>query len=200
MTTPPQALTAAIRNMSQVRGVAGDSANIKMQMKTETAPSRAAYAITWALLRIPWRVRYPFTALHCGQTTACPSISDLQNGQVWVGALSMFDFQIIHFLDNLITRLTLLRKGFRNGMAKTIRSNGHEALCEALIAARVEAGLTQTALAEKLRCHQSFVARIESGERRVDVIEFIVLARAIGASSSKLLEIAEHATAPDHRI
>ena len=85
-------------------------------------------------------------------------------------------------------------------MAKTIRSNGHQALCDALIAARTTAGLTQTELAARLRCHQSFVARVESGERRVDVVELIVLARALGACITDLLKTTEAATERDHRI
>lgn len=85
-------------------------------------------------------------------------------------------------------------------MAKTIRSSGHEALRDALIAARKSAGLTQAELAERLRCHQSFVARVESGERRIDVIELIVLARALGADASILLAAAEDATEANHRI
>lgn len=85
-------------------------------------------------------------------------------------------------------------------MAKTIRSSGHEALRDALIAARKSAGLTQAELAVRLRCHQSFVARVESGERRIDVIELIVLARALRADASKLLTAAEDATEQDHRI
>lgn len=85
-------------------------------------------------------------------------------------------------------------------MAKTIRSSGHEALRDALIAARKRAGLTQAELADRLMCHQSFVARVESGERRIDVIELIVLARAMGAAAADLLSIAEVATEADHRI
>ncbi len=85
-------------------------------------------------------------------------------------------------------------------MAKTIRSSGHEALCDALIAARKAAGLTQEQLAVRLHQHQSFVARVESGERRIDVVELIVLARAIGADPAELLTAAEAATRDDHRI
>lgn len=85
-------------------------------------------------------------------------------------------------------------------MAKTIRSEGHEALCKALINARHEAGLTQAQVAERLKCHQSFVARVESGERRIDVIELIVLARALGADATVLLAAAEAATEQGHRI
>ena len=71
-------------------------------------------------------------------------------------------------------------------MAKTIRSSGHEALRDALVAARKAAGLTQEQLADRLKCHQSFVARVESGERRIDVIELIVLARAMEVSRLEL--------------
>jgi len=85
-------------------------------------------------------------------------------------------------------------------VTKTIRSSGHEALREALIAARKAAGITQAELARTLRCHQSFVARIESGERRIDVIEMIVLARALGVAAGELLEVADSATERDHRI
>lgn len=85
-------------------------------------------------------------------------------------------------------------------MAKTIRSSGHEALRDALIAARRNAGLTQEQLATRLKCHQSFVARVESGERRIDVIELVVLARAMEIDAAELLAVAERETDADHRI
>lgn len=85
-------------------------------------------------------------------------------------------------------------------MAKTIRSEGHEALCEALTKARKAAALTQAQLAERLRCHQSFVARVESGERRIDVVELIVLARAMDVDPVLFLNAAAAATQVDHRI
>ena len=85
-------------------------------------------------------------------------------------------------------------------MAKTIRSSGHLALCEALIAARCAAGLTQAALASELGCHQSFVARVESGQRRIDVIELIVLARALNVDAEQILCAAADAVATNHRI
>ena len=85
-------------------------------------------------------------------------------------------------------------------VARTIRSTGQVALCQALVEARIKAGLGQEDLAAKLRCHQSLVARIESGQRRIDVVELVVLARAIGFDLFEVLAIVEAATEADHRI
>jgi ribosome-binding protein aMBF1 (putative translation factor) len=119
--------------------------------------------------------------------------------QAHVGGAAPCARLFIHFLDNLASRLALPRKGSRR-VAKTIHSEGHEALCKALIDARKAAGMTQADLASRLRCHQSFVARIESGERRVDVVELVVLARALGVASAAVLEVVESATEAGHRI
>lgn len=45
---------------------------------------------------------------------------------------------------------------------------------------RLRAGLTQTALGKRLNHTQQWVYKYEAGERRLDVIEFIQIARAIG--------------------
>ena len=65
-------------------------------------------------------------------------------------------------------------------MSKTLHSHGQETLIAALVAARKASGLTQTDLALRLRCHQSLIARIESGQRRIDVVELVILACATG--------------------
>jgi transcriptional regulator with XRE-family HTH domain len=49
-----------------------------------------------------------------------------------------------------------------------------------LVQARHDAGLTQVALAKKLGRPQSFVSKFERGERRLDVPEFLEVARALG--------------------
>lgn len=64
-------------------------------------------------------------------------------------------------------------------MSKTLGSERHKALVRMLIEKREAAGLTQTELANRLGEYQSFVARLESGQRRVDVIEFLELAEAL---------------------
>jgi transcriptional regulator with XRE-family HTH domain len=72
-------------------------------------------------------------------------------------------------------------------MQKTLRSKDHERLLGLLVAARRNAGLNQETLAEALGRPQSFVAKYEGGERRIDVIEFVTIARALGADPVKLL-------------
>lgn len=65
-------------------------------------------------------------------------------------------------------------------MSKTLRSPRHEALRSLLVEKRDKAGLTQADLAKRLRQYQSFVARVESGQRRIDVVELLDIAEAIG--------------------
>lgn len=50
-----------------------------------------------------------------------------------------------------------------------------------MVAARKKARLTQQELAKQLGKPQSFVAKYEGGERRLDVVEFLAIARALGA-------------------
>lgn len=52
-------------------------------------------------------------------------------------------------------------------------------LQDALIAARREQNLTQVEVAKRLGKQQSFVSKYESGERRLDVIEFIAVCKVL---------------------
>jgi len=92
-------------------------------------------------------------------------------------------FGIIRFWDQLLVLIVLTRCG----MSKSIRSPEHLALRELLIAARKSAGLTQQEVAERLRRPQSFVAKYEGGERRLDVVEFLAIARVLGRDPSDLV-------------
>jgi len=64
----------------------------------------------------------------------------------------------------------------------------YEAFRVALIAARKGGGLTQAQLASKLKRPQSFVAKVENGERRLDVVEFTEYAEAIEVSPTVLFK------------
>lgn len=65
-------------------------------------------------------------------------------------------------------------------VGKTLGSDRHKALIAFLIERRETAGMTQAQLAERLGEYQSFVARLESGQRRVDVVELIELGIILG--------------------
>lgn len=64
-------------------------------------------------------------------------------------------------------------------LRKTLRSHENEALIELLVTVRKKAGLTQRDLAALVKRPRSFVSRIEAGERRLDVVEFVAIARAL---------------------
>ncbi len=74
----------------------------------------------------------------------------------------------------------------RTTLRKTLRSRGHRTLIAVLVEHRQAAELTQRDLAARLKRPNSFVGRIESGERRVDVVEFIEIARVLGADPREL--------------
>jgi transcriptional regulator with XRE-family HTH domain len=61
-------------------------------------------------------------------------------------------------------------------------------MLELLVRTRKAAGLTQQDLAGRLGRPQSFVSKVELGERRLDVIEFLELCRAIGVDPHQLLD------------
>lgn len=66
-------------------------------------------------------------------------------------------------------------------MPRSLFSKPYGELLRLLVSARREAGLRQVDLAERLGKPQSFVSKMERGERRLDVVELIVVVRAIGA-------------------
>jgi hypothetical protein len=76
------------------------------------------------------------------------------------------------------------------GIDKSIRSPGQLAFRKLMIEARDAAGLTQAKLARRLHKHQSFVAKYEGGERRIDAIEF-------SASHHIRPPLARHPLCPD---
>lgn len=73
-------------------------------------------------------------------------------------------------------------------LVKTLGTQQHEALIRLIIEQRQEIGMTQSELAAELGEYQSFVARMESGQRRVDVIEYLELARILKFDASKILK------------
>ena len=71
-------------------------------------------------------------------------------------------------------------------MPKTIFGGSHPHLVAVLMEAREKSGLTQAQLAERVGKDQTFISIIERGQRRVDVMEFVALANAMGADPIRL--------------
>jgi len=65
-------------------------------------------------------------------------------------------------------------------MRKSIHSPEYAAVLQILISLRRQAGMTQRDLARVLGREHSFVWRIETGERRLDVVEFHWVCQALG--------------------
>lgn len=56
-------------------------------------------------------------------------------------------------------------------MSKTIYSKEHKFLIEQLKNARIKAGLDQEKVAKLLSKTQSFISKVESGQRRIDIVQ-----------------------------
>jgi transcriptional regulator with XRE-family HTH domain len=69
----------------------------------------------------------------------------------------------------------------------SIYTQEYQQLISLLRAARQEKGLTQQQLASALNRPQSFIAKVENGERRLDVIEFAHLARLLSLDPADVL-------------
>ncbi len=71
-------------------------------------------------------------------------------------------------------------------MPKSVFTDAYRELLDLLVETRKAVGVTQVELAERLGRPQPFVSYFERGERRVDVIEFVVIARALGIEPEAL--------------
>jgi transcriptional regulator with XRE-family HTH domain len=71
-------------------------------------------------------------------------------------------------------------------MQKSLKSPEYARLVADLVAVRHAADVSQQVLAKKLGRPQSFIAKYEGGERRIDLVEFIAITRALGADPVKL--------------
>jgi transcriptional regulator with XRE-family HTH domain len=68
---------------------------------------------------------------------------------------------------------------------KSVFTESYALLLEMLVRTRKEAGLSQVQLARKLKRPQPFVSYIERGERRIDVVEFYAIMRALGVDPER---------------
>ena len=72
-------------------------------------------------------------------------------------------------------------------MAKSLHTPEYEYFRALLVAAREKAGLTQAQVSAKLARPQSFVAKYEGGERRLDVVEFVQVCVALDIDPHAIL-------------
>lgn len=71
---------------------------------------------------------------------------------------------------------------------KGFKDERYRAVIKQLVEARQSSGMSQEALAERLGRHQQFVSRYETGERRLDIIEFVDIARALGHDPAAIVK------------
>lgn len=73
-------------------------------------------------------------------------------------------------------------------MAGSVHTDAYRFLVDQLTEGRRRAGMSQQELADRLGRPQSFVAKLEGCERRLDVVEFIEISTAIGLNPTELVE------------
>jgi len=81
-------------------------------------------------------------------------------------------------------------------MGRWVSSPSYQAAVRVLVAARKSAGLTQRQLAERIGRPYTVVANIERGERQIDVVEFVAIARALRAGEPELMRRVSEAIGP----
>ena len=82
-------------------------------------------------------------------------------------------------------------------MRKSVFTPLYDAFRAELVRMRKKAGLSQRALADRLGRERSFVARIELGERRLDVVEFYWFCKACRVAPAKAASVMARIAAVD---
>ncbi len=82
-------------------------------------------------------------------------------------------------------------------MTRSVFLQSYGVLTQRLVEARVGAGVTQIELAELLGRPQSFVSKVEGGDRRLDVIEFLQIITALNVDPEPIIQSVAAAIAND---
>ena len=80
-------------------------------------------------------------------------------------------------------------------LTKSLNKKEYKILLEQLYRLRLSSGLRQSDLADKLTVPQSFISKIESGERRIDLIELREICIALGSNLKEFINEFEKALA-----
>ncbi len=78
-------------------------------------------------------------------------------------------------------------------MSGKLHTKEYRWFLDQMISLRKEQGITQTVLAERLGTRQSWVSKYERGERRIDPLELVLIAKAIEVEPETILELAKAA-------
>ncbi|WP_332770513.1 helix-turn-helix domain-containing protein [Phenylobacterium sp.] len=71
-------------------------------------------------------------------------------------------------------------------MPKSTFTDAYARMLQMLVALRKDAGVTQVELSQRLGKPQPFVSNFERGRRRIDVIEFYAITKALGADPQQI--------------
>lgn len=71
-------------------------------------------------------------------------------------------------------------------MADSLRSEAYRSVIQNLREVREEAGIHQAVLSAKLGKADNYISRIETAERRIGIVEIVVIARAMGMEPTEL--------------
>ncbi len=83
-------------------------------------------------------------------------------------------------------------------MTRSVFLHSYGVLTQCLVEARVAAGVTQIELAERLGRPQSFVSKVEGGDRRLDVIEFLQITTALNVEPEPIVQAVSAALDKDN--
>jgi transcriptional regulator with XRE-family HTH domain len=72
-------------------------------------------------------------------------------------------------------------------MSRFATSAAYRRFVDAIVEKRLASGVTQEELARRLKKPQSFISKIERVERRIDVVEFCALIRALGLVPAEVI-------------
>ena len=72
-------------------------------------------------------------------------------------------------------------------MAKSLHTPEYDYFRALMVAARERSGLTQADVSARMGRPQSFVSKYESGERRLDVLEFVQVCSALEADPQAII-------------
>jgi transcriptional regulator with XRE-family HTH domain len=73
-------------------------------------------------------------------------------------------------------------------MSKALFAEAHAIVVAELTALRKRMGVSQVELARRLGKPQQFVSRVELGDRRVDIVEFYAVVRALNGNPTEVFE------------